>query len=236
MGLSDEQVDYIENLLKENGLSYPPLLEDLLDHVCCAVESKMDDGTAFQVAIKEVLNAFGKDGIEKLQVQTLHLLNQKKQLMKRLSLLTLSVLLFTVTYIFAFPIDPPNSSPLKGNAKITAEFGMTFNKLKAQNQFHEGIDFKVPLGTPVYATGNGVVTEIQSKSTGYGHMIVIKHDDHFESLYAHLSEILIQEGEEIKAGQLIAKVGNSGASLSPHLHYEVKKQGKKINPRDYLTP
>ena len=91
------------------------------------------------------------------------------------------------------------------------------------------------MGTPVYATADGIILKTESKETGYGNRIIIKHDDQFESDYAHLSEFYVIENQQVKKGELIGLTGNSGASTLPHLHYEVRKNGKSVDPEEYLT-
>jgi septal ring factor EnvC (AmiA/AmiB activator) len=96
-------------------------------------------------------------------------------------------------------------------------------------KMHNGIDFGAEIGTAVYATGKGKVQQIQQKADGYGKSIVIDHGYGFQTLYAHLSEINVKVGEELRRGQIIGRVGNSGG-VSPHLHYEVIYKKKRINP------
>ena len=107
------------------------------------------------------------------------------------------------------------------------------------SKFHEGMDFSSPIGTPVYATGNGTVTNASWKSQ-YGNLIEISHGYNYTTRYAHLSEILVKPGQAVKRGDLIGKVGNTGKSTGPHLHYEVRFRGQPQNPVNYyfydLTP
>lgn len=106
-------------------------------------------------------------------------------------------------------------------------------------KMHTGIDFGAPTGTAVYATGNGKVIRVEFKKDGYGRNIVIDHGYEYQTLYAHLSSVDVKVGQEIKRGQIIGRVGNTGTSTAPHLHYEVVYKKKKINPlpfcRDGMT-
>ena len=108
-------------------------------------------------------------------------------------------------------------------------------------KMHKGQDFAAPTGTPVIATADGTVTKavaVEDKS-GYGRYIVIEHeevfqDEEFATLYAHLSNVLVKNGEHVARGDTIGFSGNTGTSTNPHLHYEVIRNGKQVNPRDYL--
>jgi murein DD-endopeptidase MepM/ murein hydrolase activator NlpD len=103
---------------------------------------------------------------------------------------------------------------------------------------HGGIDFSAEIGTAVYATGNGRVQQIIQKADGYGKHIVIDHGYNFLSVYAHLSEMNVNVGSQVKRGQIIGRVGNSGG-VAPHLHYEIQYKRKRVNPlyfcRDGMT-
>ncbi|MDB9525890.1 M23 family metallopeptidase [Oscillatoria sp. CS-180] len=128
----------------------------------------------------------------------------------------------------------PNAKPLKGNLDVSSEFGIRRNPFGGFNyEMHSGIDFRGPVGTPVYATADGTVIRAEH-SGGYGKHIVIDHGYDYETLYAHLSNIQVQTGDRIKRGDLIGALGSTGRSSGPHLHYEVHRDHKPINPRYYL--
>jgi len=97
-------------------------------------------------------------------------------------------------------------------------------------KFHEGIDFTAAVGTPIYATGDGVITEAEYNSGGYGNKIIINHGYSYETVYAHLSKIKVKVGQKVKRGEVIGLMGNTGKSTAPHLHYEVHKAGTPMNP------
>jgi len=107
---------------------------------------------------------------------------------------------------------------------------------------HTGVDFTAPRGTNVYATGDGVVKKIKitRARSGYGTYIQLDHGFTYESFYGHLDEVLVKEGDVVKRGDVIGKVGNTGLSVAPHVHYEVRKNERAINPINYffqdLTP
>jgi len=100
---------------------------------------------------------------------------------------------------------------------------------------HPGIDFRAPLGSAVVAMDNGTVSEIIEQKTGYGRHIYINSDGGKVSLYAHLGLIMVEVGDEIKAGDKIAEIGMTGWTTGPHLHFEVEENGKKTNPMAVLS-
>ncbi|MCD4736220.1 MAG: M23 family metallopeptidase [Bacteroidales bacterium] len=128
----------------------------------------------------------------------------------------------------------------KDLTRIASGFGYRIHPILKRRKFHEGIDFTAPTGTNIYATGAGVVVEAKRSRGGYGLMIVIDHGYGYTTLYAHLSKFEVRVGQKVIRGQIIGKVGNTGLSSGPHLHYEVHKANKKVNPVYYfyndLTP
>lgn len=100
--------------------------------------------------------------------------------------------------------------------------------------FHKGVDFGAPTGTPIYATGAGVVTYSGWRS-GYGKLVEIDHGNGYVTRYGHASKLLVEVGQQVRANQHIAAVGNTGDSTGPHLHYEVLHQGQHKNPATYLA-
>jgi len=128
-------------------------------------------------------------------------------------------------------IQPVSNKDLK---RIASGFGMRIHPIYKIAKMHSGLDFTADIGAEVYATGDGVVQSIDDKLSGYGHHVMLKHGFGFETLYAHLSKVLVRPGEKVKRGQVIGYVGNSGTSTGPHLHYEVMKNGEKVNPVFYF--
>lgn len=113
------------------------------------------------------------------------------------------------------------------------DFGMRFHPILHIFRKHEGMDIINEVGTPVYATADGVV-EFAGHQGGYGIAVQINHGYSLKTLYGHLSKILVNDGQQIKRGQLIARSGNTGLSNGPHLHYEVRMNGIAQNPADYF--
>ncbi|MPM11634.1 hypothetical protein SDC9_57982 [bioreactor metagenome] len=130
----------------------------------------------------------------------------------------------------------PSIMPVdKAKVHLSSGFGWRQNPFsRAGSQFHPGIDFAGRIGTPIYATGDGVVIDPHSPMSGYGNVIVIDHGFGFKTLYAHLSKKLVKFGDVVKRGQIIGLLGNTGPSTGPHLHYEVWRNEQKVNPVNYI--
>lgn len=118
--------------------------------------------------------------------------------------------------------------------RLASGFGYRMHPIYNVRKMHAGIDFSAPLGTPIYATADGRVEETQVRFSGYGKQIRIDHGFGYETRYAHMQEFAVKEGEKVKRGEIIGYVGNTGMSTAPHLHYEVIKNGKPINPIHYF--
>lgn len=134
--------------------------------------------------------------------------------------------------IAAIPAIQPVSN--KDLRRIGSYFGYRTDPFYKVSKFHEGIDFTATVGTDIYATGDGVVTQVERSYGGYGNIIVINHGFGYETVYAHLSKMGVRRGEKVKRGQVIGQVGNTGKSTSPHLHYEVHKGGKPVDPINFF--
>lgn len=117
---------------------------------------------------------------------------------------------------------------------VTSEFGLRSDPFTGQTKGHGGIDLGLPKGTPVRATLPGTVYVVRYSTTGYGYQVMIDHGGGFVTLYAHCSRLLVTEGQSVQAGDIIAEVGSTGRSTGNHLHFEVRINGEKQNPRNYL--
>ncbi|WP_281351377.1 M23 family metallopeptidase [Prolixibacter denitrificans] len=127
-------------------------------------------------------------------------------------------------------IMPVSNKDLKRTA---SGWGYRIHPIYKIRKFHYGMDFSAPTGTEVFATGSGVVKWIRRSKIGYGNHILISHGYGFETEYAHLSAFNVKPGQKVKRGDVIGFVGSTGTSTAPHLHYEVHKNGKKVNPQNY---
>ena len=134
-------------------------------------------------------------------------------------------------------IQPVNNEDL---TRMASGFGYRTDPFTKERKFHWGMDFTAPRGTPVYASGNGVVSRADNSAAGYGNHVRIDHGFGYESLYAHLFKYNVRVGQRVKRGDLIGFVGSTGRSEAPHLHYEIFKDGDRINPINFyygnLTP
>jgi murein DD-endopeptidase MepM/ murein hydrolase activator NlpD len=121
----------------------------------------------------------------------------------------------------------------KNLSQLASGFGVRLHPILKIEKFHAGVDFSAKAGTPIYATANGKITYAKYEG-GYGNVVKINHGFGYETLYAHLSQIKTRVGKKIKRGEIIGLVGTTGLSTGNHLHYEVKKQGKNVNPMEYF--
>ena len=124
----------------------------------------------------------------------------------------------------------PSGSPIKYGG-ITSKFGYRHHPTLKRREFHRGSDMKAKMKTKVYATADGIVEFAgYHKKSGYGRLVILKHNYGFKTLYGHLNKVVIKSGTFVKKGDLIAKTGNSGMSNGPHLHYEVQFMSRPVNP------
>lgn len=112
-------------------------------------------------------------------------------------------------------------------------YGWRIDPIYRTRAMHTGMDFPSKTGKPVYATGDGVVENVESNFWGYGNIVLINHGFGYKTMYAHLSEFKAQIGQKVKRGEVVGLVGSTGKSTAPHLHYEVIKNGEKVNPVNY---
>jgi hypothetical protein len=126
----------------------------------------------------------------------------------------------------------PSIQPVKNRdlKHIASGFGYRTDPIYKITKFHAGMDFTAPVGTDVFATGDGTVETVNYSFGGYGNEIVINHGYGYKTRYAHLSRFNVRVGQKVKRGEKIADIGNTGKSTGPHLHYEVLKAGSAVNP------
>jgi hypothetical protein len=281
-GLNEAQLQDLTTYMQESLRRYNALEEELIDHLACLIEEKMDEGWDYTSARRHALEVFNKDEVKRTEGRALYFVHTKPVLMKCFLLLGvggMTALLFWLQQpavdaahvqasnsalvrdaapqmvsgstelianltAFAFsaeklhqgvqrPEEPPVLYPLPESYEVSSAYGMRIHPIYKKKILHRGIDIKAPKGTPVVATADGVV-EFAEREHNYGLKIVIRHDDQYQSMYAHLGEIKVKAGERITKGSVIAVVGSTGNSTAPHLHYEVVKDGKPVNPSDYL--
>ncbi len=143
----------------------------------------------------------------------------------------LNVLIEEVTGQLEFLSAKPTKPPVQG--RITSKFGYRKSPFTSKTQFHKGIDIANSLGTKIQAAGSGVVT-FSGWNSGYGRTIIISHGYGYRTVYAHNKELLVEVGDKVNQGDAIAKLGSSGKSTGPHVHFEIHYEGKQIDPLTVL--
>lgn len=122
------------------------------------------------------------------------------------------------------------------NREVTAHtgaFGWRIDPIYRTRQFHSGMDFPCKTGTKIRTTGDGVVENVENGYWGYGNIVLVNHGFGYKTMYAHLSGFNVKKGQKVKRGDIIGFAGSTGKSTAPHLHYEVIKNGEKVNPVNY---
>lgn len=122
----------------------------------------------------------------------------------------------------------------KDLTRIASGFGLRIHPIYKISKFHAGMDFTAPLGTEVYSSGDGTIESVNSGLRGMGNYVVINHGFGYSSLYAHLDSYSIKPGQKVHRGDVIGYVGNTGLSIAPHLHYEIKLNSQNVDPVNYF--
>lgn len=255
--LEEELIDHLACIVEEDlaaGLDYPSARQHALELLNKDEVKKTEGNTLYFVHTKPVLMKcfllLGLSGmtalffwltqpiIESVEDRAAHLPITDSANVGLLSD-SLELSLFATTFAspghkpLPTPIDPPAIAPLGEQYEVSSGFGMRMHPIFKEKKWHRGIDFKAPHGTPVVATADGII-RFAEKDGAYGLKVIIEHDGQYKSLYAHLSAIKVTAGDRITKGTVIGLVGNTGKSMAPHLHYEVVKDGKPVDPANYL--
>lgn len=129
----------------------------------------------------------------------------------------------------------PSVMPIsnKDLTRTASGWGYRIHPIYKIKKFHWGMDFTAPTGAEIYSTGDGVISRMTKTATGYGNRIEVDHGFGYTTLYAHMDKFNVRLGQRVKRGDVIGYVGNTGTSTAPHLHYEVHKKGKKVNPQHF---
>ncbi len=127
-------------------------------------------------------------------------------------------------------IQPVSNKQL---SRMASGYGYRIHPIYKTRKMHAGMDFSAKTGTEIYATGDGVISKVRRSKRGYGNHVKINHGFGYETLYAHMSKYIVRKGQKVKRGEVIGYVGNTGTSVAPHLHYEVHKNKRKINPVNF---
>ena len=153
-----------------------------------------------------------------------HYINAQKQSYKEID----NLLKNKEQLLVSTPAIQPVSN--KDLTRVASGFGYRIDPIYKTVKLHAGLDFAAPQGTPIYATANGTVTVAGNTGNGYGNHVVINHGYGYETLYGHMVKVKAKAGQQIKRGEVIGYVGSTGKSTGPHCHYEVHKNGQKIDP------
>lgn len=219
---------FIKNLLKERGLFFKNSIEEYTDHFASMYEMfllKYEEQQA-DIYIKVAINRLDAKQINKDYFK----LHYKNKLIMT-STISLS---FLLCILFFVPSDPPSINPMKYEQdQVSSTFGLRTHPIHKNKKLHKGIDIKANVGEEVVATSDGIVISAEYNEKN-GYYIEIKHDETYSTKYLHLSKIHVEAGSKIKRGEKIGEVGSSGLSSQPHLHYEVIKNGKAVDPQPFL--
>ena len=131
----------------------------------------------------------------------------------------------------ALPAIQPVSN--KNLSRMASGYGYRIHPIYKTRKLHTGMDFSAKSGTPIYATGDGKISKVRRSRRGYGNHVIIDHGYGYKTLYAHMKKYSVKKGQKVKRGEVIGYVGSTGTSVAPHLHYEVHKDGRKINPVNF---
>ncbi|MEQ9424887.1 MAG: M23 family metallopeptidase [Cyclobacteriaceae bacterium] len=233
--LTDNQLELVEKTILENGVKGDLLKAELLDHICCAIEVELEDGKDFYKSLESVLKGFGDRELCQME-DFIGKYKRKKSILRKLRLSTTSIAACLMLLVLGVDAqERPQIKPLETSYRLSSPFGTRMHPILKEEKFHSGVDMVVPIGTPVQSTADGIVVEIEVNDKGHGLYIIVKHDNNFETMYANLKEAKVKVGQDVEEGQLIALSGNSGKSTGPHLHYEVIKNGERVNPEEYFS-
>ncbi|HEV2867045.1 MAG TPA: M23 family metallopeptidase [Allosphingosinicella sp.] len=128
----------------------------------------------------------------------------------------------------------PSAQPLRSSANFTSGFGVRSDPFRGRAAMHGGVDLAGPIGTPVYATADGIVGRSEWNNGGYGNLVEINHGQGIQTRYGHLSRLIAQPGQRVRRGDLIGLMGSTGRSTGSHLHYEVRIDGRAVNPIPFM--
>lgn len=215
----------IDDIILKGNLKTSKYLQLMLDNLECSVRTATFCSSFNGSTIKKRVTMITKN---------------KSSKWKSARYLILIPLIAFIT--MAFSIDEnnkgsiPDSYPIRVDdyKKISSGYGMRIHPVTKEKNMHYGMDFVAKTGTPIIATAHGIVTRVVFLENGYGKLVEIDHDNSFTTRYAQLNEYAVNNGDNVKKGDIVGYAGQSGRSTGPHLHYEVLKDGVNVNPDDYI--
>ncbi len=261
--ITDHLLHQVENHVAAAGLS-GALAAELTDHLCCLAEEELATGATVEAALGAALQAWPLPRLRRVGRDVSFLTRIKPTLMKLIPFAAVlsgfflltpfeaptvvpcqepalaavgePLLAAPVAYTEPITFDPPTASPIAGMDMediLTSGFGMRTHPIMKKRMFHRGVDLKATTGTPVLATADGVITFAEEDGL-HGLSVHISHADGYATRYTHLSAIDVTAGTRVTVGVGIGKVGATGAATAPHLHYEVWRNDKPVNPMALL--
>lgn len=181
----------------------------------------------FQLSFAQVNNRTVNDLLDK----SLQTSKDYEDVQRTINILGNSIKLYKDIFKYVPSINPLNPKKLK---RVSSKFGKRFHPIDKVNKAHLGIDISAKLATPVHAAAYGTVIKVIRSDYGYGNQVVIKHKFGFTTRYAHLHSFLVKKGDTVNKGKVVGLVGTSGKSTGYHLHYEIIKNGVKIDPEPFF--
>ena len=233
---SAETVERIRAWLLRSGVPYGEILDEMTDHYLSDIERQIDLDIDPQMAMLST-----QQKIATTDLRVLRKLKRPKILFAALPIFLLAIFIYVyqdtpesdqLIFEESEIVTEPDGWPLEASVlPITSHFGVRRYPVTKAHKHHNGIDIKAKIGTPVLATGAAVVQKIGFNKNA-GNFIILQHNSRFSTIYYHLSEVNVQENETVAKGSIIGKVGNTGRSTAPHLHYEIKDGDAHIDPLD----
>ena len=222
--LNENEVKSIEALVRKKGLNTKKVLSEIVDHVSCAVERKLDEGLDFSQALEEVLAGFGENGIRNIQCENNILRKNKRKRQLWLSTPIAGVLMFTVIVVNAS--GRPSSRPFQRSlVGVNESFSENIN----------GFLYNVKGKLDIYATANGVVEKIipvvRKKERKYS--IILKHKNGYKTIYANLQTINVAKGDYIEKGKILGKIYSAKEGRRAFFAYKILNSGKPVDAHSY---
>lgn len=198
-------------------------------------EPSQSDAEAAEQAVTDLYQQLAENGAGALMRHTMALL-RRLDTISSVQSQRFDSLMLLVNQQGAAVRNIPSVQPVdKGKqTSIVASFGRRIHPFYKVLRMHTGVDYALPVGSPVYATADGAVQTIKRSQRGYGNMVQLSHGADYATLYAHLASISVRVGQTVCRGDVIGTVGNSGLSMAPHLHYEVHFKGEAVSPMHYF--
>ncbi len=227
---SRKQIKQVGNYLNKHA-SDASVSEEILDHFLSEIENRMISGESFEVAFQNIKNQFLPEEIKKVSRNKQWLVMMKQTKIWSFPIAASLVLMVVVLKTHSQSVGEW-SAPIPDSelVRVSSDFGLRQHPINQTKKMHWGVDLVAKAGTTVRSVASGKVLEVAVSNTGYGNTITVEHNDSIQTRYSQLQDILVKEGDEVGHLDVIGTVGSSGLSTGPHLHFEVIKNGQKVNP------